>query len=432
MAKTPRSKIVSKKYLARQERENIQKRYLLIGTLIVLVLVIGVIVYGVLDQRVFQFNRAVAVVNGEKIKLGELQARASFNRVQLVQQYNQTIQLAQLFGQDPNNSEYFSSSLQQIQTQLDDQTSLGTISLNQLIDEKLIEQQAKEMGVTVTDAEVEARVQAFFGFYPKGTPTSAPVPTQWSTPTLSATQLAIVTLTPTPTLEPTPTLDPTQAAVTPTVTVSVEPTAEGSATPQPTPTVYTEAGYKADLKTYTDNLGKYGITEADLRKIFRSELLRERMMDKVVTDVARDQEMVWARHILVADEVAALAALESIKNGEDFAAVAARVSTDESNKNSGGDLGWFARGAMVKEFEDAAFALKIGEISQPVKTSFGYHLIQALGHEVRPLSTDEYDQARQTSFSNWLTGLREKEGAVQTFDFWIGKLPTQPSLSTGV
>lgn len=431
MAKNPRLKIVNQKHLARQEREDIQKRYLLIGTIVVLVLVIAVIIYGVLDQRVFQYNRAVAVVNGEKIKLGELQSRVSFNRIQLVQQYNQTIQLAQLFGQDPANSDYFASSLQQIQTQLDDSESLGTLSLNQLIDEVLVDQQAKEMGITVSDAEVQARVEEFFGYYPKGTPTSAPVPTEWSTPTLSATQLAIVTITPTPTLEPTATLDPAQAATTPTATVPAEPTPAQSVTPLPTATPYTEAGFQSDLKQYSDNLAEYGIKEADLRKIFRSELLRDRMMDKVAVDVAREQEMVWARHILVADEIAALAALESIKNGEDFAAVAARVSTDESNKNQGGDLGWFARGAMVKEFEDAAFALAIGEISLPVKTDFGYHIIQALGHEVRPLASDEYDQARQTAFTDWVTGLREKEGAVQTFDFWIGKMPTQPSLNAG-
>jgi len=432
MAKTPRSKIVSQKHLARLEREQIQRRYLLIGTIVILLLVVGVMVYGFLDQRYFQFNRTVATVNGETVKLGELQSRVSFNRIQLIQQYSQTVQLAQLFGQDPANSEYFSGSLQQIQTQLEDETSLGTLSLQQMTDELLIKQQADTMGVSVSEEEVDARIQEFFGFFPNGTPTPAATATEWATPTLSATQLAIVTITPTPTEEPTATPDPAVEAATATATLAAEPTPAQSATPLPTATAYTEAGFQADFKSYMDSLDQYGIKESDLRRIFQAELLRNKMIDKIAVDVKAEEEMVWARHILVADEATALAARERIINGEDFAAVAAELSTDTSNKDTGGDLGWFNRSAMVEPFGEVAFALEIGEISQPVQTDFGFHLIQVLGHEVRPLDSDAFQTARETAFEEWMTGLREAEGAVVTFDnVWAGKLPTEPALDLG-
>lgn len=83
-----------------------------------------------------------------------------------------------------------------------------------------------------------------------------------------------------------------------------------------------------------------------------------------------------ASHILVADEKTAKEVKEKLDKGEDFAALAKKYSKDTANAANGGELGTFSRGQMVKEFEDAAFSLKEGEISAPVKTQFGYHIIK--------------------------------------------------------
>jgi len=87
-------------------------------------------------------------------------------------------------------------------------------------------------------------------------------------------------------------------------------------------------------------------------------------------------ESVRARHILVDDEEKAKEVLEKAKGGKDFAELAKEYSTDLTNKENGGDLGYFERGNMVPEFENAAFAMKAGEISDIVKTQFGYHIIK--------------------------------------------------------
>lgn len=85
-----------------------------------------------------------------------------------------------------------------------------------------------------------------------------------------------------------------------------------------------------------------------------------------------------ASHILVEKHSQALRVLEELKNGADFKDLARKYSQCPSKKR-GGDLGFFGQGQMVKEFERAAFALKVGEVSQPVKTQFGYHIIKRTG-----------------------------------------------------
>ena len=82
-----------------------------------------------------------------------------------------------------------------------------------------------------------------------------------------------------------------------------------------------------------------------------------------------------ASHILVKTEEEAKKLLEEIKNGADFAKLASEHSMCPSGRD-GGDLRFFGRGMMVKPFEDAAFSLEVGELSQPVQTQFGWHLIE--------------------------------------------------------
>jgi peptidyl-prolyl cis-trans isomerase C len=83
---------------------------------------------------------------------------------------------------------------------------------------------------------------------------------------------------------------------------------------------------------------------------------------------------VRASHILVKTESEALSLLNQIKSGSDFKEIAKAYSECPS-KRAGGDLGYFKRGMMVKEFEDAAFNMNRGQVSEPVKTQFGYHII---------------------------------------------------------
>jgi peptidyl-prolyl cis-trans isomerase C len=87
---------------------------------------------------------------------------------------------------------------------------------------------------------------------------------------------------------------------------------------------------------------------------------------------------VRAFHILVKSEGEAQKIMKRLNDGEEFAKVARRFSSCPSGKN-GGDLGWFGKGQMVPEFEQAAFAADVGKVIGPIKTQFGYHVIKISG-----------------------------------------------------
>ncbi|MCM3574295.1 peptidylprolyl isomerase [Mesobacillus subterraneus] len=124
------------------------------------------------------------------------------------------------------------------------------------------------------------------------------------------------------------------------------------------------------------------------------------------------KEQVKASHILVEDEATAKKVKEELDNGKDFAELAKEYSTDTSNADKGGDLGYFGKGEMAEEFENAAFALEISAISEPVKTEFGYHIIKLVDKKAAKTAKFDdqkdkikellFDQKVQAEYTNWL------------------------------
>jgi len=225
------------------------------------------------------------------------------------------------------------------------------------------------------------------------------------------------------------------ATTAPTATATGIPTITPTSAPSPTPTEYTEQGFKDLYNETVDSLKTSAeISEKDLRYIITSQLYRQKMLKIVLEElgVKPEEEQVWARHILVADEATAKDILQRLEGGEDWSNLASEFSTDTSNKELGGDLGWFGRGAMVAEFEDTAFKLKAGEISpEPVETSFGWHLIQVLGHENRPLSESAYQQLQSQKFDEWLKTIRDS-AEIEIRDYWLELVPEVPTLPAEV
>jgi parvulin-like peptidyl-prolyl isomerase len=138
--------------------------------------------------------------------------------------------------------------------------------------------------------------------------------------------------------------------------------------------------------------------------VVKPAVLKSKLIAALAGPVQTSGLQIHTRHILVANEQDASTVKKDLDAGADFAAEAKKYSTDTSNKDKGGDLGWFGKGVMVPEFEQAAFALKVGEISQPVKTTFGYHIIQVLESDPnRPFNADRVEQLREQGYQAWLS-----------------------------
>jgi hypothetical protein len=432
MANAPKQKVINRRHVARLERERQQQRWLIIGSIAVGALVVLIILFGVLNQRVFQPSVAVARVDGEKISVTQFQDRVRFTRQQMIQQLNQLQQMATMFGDQ--GAQYFGAQIDQINSQLNDPATMGTQVLDQMVNEIVIRQEAEARGITVSEADVDKGLQEAFGYYANGTPTPQPELTLQPTSTLSALQMTLMPPTATPTATVEPTADPSQPTATleptlaPTATADPNATAIPTEAPLPTATAYTEEGFNQTLDNFVTGLEDIDFSENDLRGLIRAQLYQEKLFEAVTADVTREQEMVWARHILVTTEEEAQAVIDRLNAGEDFAAIAAEVSLDTSNKDQGGDLQWFTRERMVTPFSDAAFAMEVGEISAPVQTEFGYHVIQVLGKEVRQLDPDSYDQARQTAFNAFLEDLKAKKDITREENI-TDLVPNEPAVS---
>jgi peptidyl-prolyl cis-trans isomerase C len=138
--------------------------------------------------------------------------------------------------------------------------------------------------------------------------------------------------------------------------------------------------HKALMEALLQDAGKAAMTDDAMHKVY----------DEAIKQTPNEQE-VHARHILVATEGEAKDIEAQLKNGADFATLAKQNSKDPGAAE-GGDLGYFTKDQMVPEFAEAAFKLDKGQISEPVKTQFGWHIIKLEDKRVKP--TPSYDQVK--------------------------------------
>lgn len=146
---------------------------------------------------------------------------------------------------------------------------------------------------------------------------------------------------------------------------------------------------------YFEKQLKGAISEADAKKIYDQRVAQLKSEDEVA-----------ARHILVDTEEKAKEILAKIKAGGDFAALAKENSTDTGSKEQGGFLGYFGRGQMIPEFEKAAFTMIKGQVSEPVKTNFGWHVIKLEDRRRKP--PPSFDEVKETIL-NSLAVLKAQE-----------------------
>ncbi len=165
-------------------------------------------------------------------------------------------------------------------------------------------------------------------------------------------------------------------------------------------------------------LKRQGLTLSRFKNMLREEMLVQKMIRKVregVRVTPDDLREVRASHILVTTEAEANQLLQRIKKGESFSSLARKYSKDPGSADQGGDLGYFSTGMMVEPFQSAAFGLKVDEVSDVVKTDFGYHIIKVTDTRLRKFEGEEKDiekaalaEKQQQAYQRWFTELKSK------------------------
>ncbi|MBZ0280233.1 MAG: peptidylprolyl isomerase [Anaerolineae bacterium] len=149
-------------------------------------------------------------------------------------------------------------------------------------------------------------------------------------------------------------------------------------------------------------------TQEEFAESLRSTLINNLVRDVLTADLEGNVRQVHARHILVRTQAEAQDAMARISAGEDFAALAVSLSMDEMTRQNGGDLGWFTQEELlVPELAQVAFSLQPGQVGGPVGTTLGYHLVQTIEFEDRPVDPDRRVYIAQARFENWLRPLYE-------------------------
>ncbi|MXX24804.1 MAG: hypothetical protein F4Z82_05060 [Caldilineaceae bacterium SB0668_bin_21] len=495
--------------LRARDRERNLRLTAIVGGIVGVALLL--VLYGVVNELIIKPNSVLAQVEDQTIVTRDFWQQTRLRESELE---NQRLRL-QIFAQQFGDSSLFASQIASINATLASPLTLGTQVLNDMIEGAVLQIKAPEVGVSVTDEEVEetlleevARGQGAL---------TVPQATATADASIEATATA-ETFTPTPVPSPAPTPeDSSDSAPTAVAAAAETETLEEAPTPEP-PTVLTDALYAEGLSTLEENLRENaGMSLATYREVIRARLLRTKMSETVSRDLVSDtEEQVRVRHILISvnpapepagetegatpaaettpappgsteadaestvapaaeitvevggedekspaetpppapesrdedgespeapaaettagdgaeddevgsppapeiwnpdtnndgrvDDAEALAFAQilhqRILDGEDFADLALRFSNDPGSGSQGGDLGWAGRGRYVPEFEETAFSLGVGEMSAPVKSTFGYHIIEVLERDdERPKEEASLQQEYAAAFQTWL------------------------------
>ncbi len=305
---------------------------------------------------------AVATVGADPIPTGVFQQRVRLSRWMASQQL---LLIAQDYGvnalTDPNspfNAQYKAIS---------DYPAFAQQVLDGLITIRLVQHEAAARSLTVTDAETQEQISAFFGYTP------------------------------------------------------------GAAAEGQTPEQAAQE-FQENRDNYFGQAGMVArMSQADVIATFAEQALQIKLYRLLTQNLPAQAEQVKVRHILVNSADTANALLTQIRGGADLGELAKANSLDTQSAASGGEMDWSPRGVFVPEFETPIWNARPGDLLGPIHTPFGYHVVQVIGREVRALSEADLARERDVAFRQWLQQARERAG-VKIVDNWQALIPVEPTL----
>jgi parvulin-like peptidyl-prolyl isomerase len=355
--RTPRREAVqdtrqTKKQIAHGKRQARQQLIILLSLVALGVVIVGIAIAAVVNVVVMKQRQAAATVDGTAIRQSDLVALTNVRRANLqsaISQYNQEIQ-----GLDPNDSnnqfliQFYQQQVDQMNTEL---TNIEQSSLEELIDDALIQEKATQTGLSVSASEVQQSIDK---------------------------DLAQVFATPTP-------------PVTPTETVA-------TATP---------VSQSVIDSFYATSIANMNVSDKAFRAILRRSLLRTKVQDLLASEVPTTGLVAHVQLIQTDTEDKAIAAEQRVKNGEDFAVVAREVSSDTLVQTNGGDLSWQTPDQLTtkygQEVETLAFAtLNPGDLGRTTSNGKFYVVRLVEKDENGPLPADVLSAKQSSALTDWL------------------------------
>lgn len=340
----------TKKQIALRRREARQKRIIWLSVGGLALVILAIIMVGLLQELVFEPGRPVAIVNGAKIRAADYRDLVNHRRFSLHQQEQMLQQ--ELNRLDPDNEQdqflisIYEQQIAQIRSSL---TFVPDSALDELIDHELIRQKAEELGLTVTEIEIDQAID-----------------------------------------------EDLQRAASPSYQMPVTDTVP-MATPIPQERLN---------EIYYSALERMGLSEKAFRLIVRRNLLQDKIQEVLASQVPITGLVIHLQLIKTDTEEQAMAAQERIEKGEDFAVVAREVSTDTLSAENGGDLGWLTpeqiNGRYGPAVEAQALALEIDKLTL-VKGEDVFYLLRVLGRDGHgPLPNEVVAERRNNALSDWL------------------------------
>jgi parvulin-like peptidyl-prolyl isomerase len=430
---------------AQREQQRIRNLYTLgiaLGAFVLLVLA-----FAVISTFIIKPNSEVASVNGTKINRATYSKLRKWNLFQQVQQQAIQDQLTTQTGGTISDSSILTGLVQQLKD-VDNESTLDQSTIQALVDDEVLRQASiKDFQLNPTTDQLKDEAKK--DFLPSPTP---PPSSETPTPEISGTPTSTVpptstpissTITPSPTQTRTPTITPTRGTptVTPTATATYPPVPGASATAESIYNRYVKAITGGPNPSTSEQICAYGcpgLNESDYLNIvieprWRQNTVTDHFASTIITDV----EQIHVQHILTDTQEGAVKIRQMLDAGADFTTLANEQSSEQiqnvqnGSPANGGDLGWFPQDTdinnLVPEFVAGAWPVKAGEYSQPVQTSFGWHIIKVIERNPHmPLTQAQIDTKKNKLYSDWLAAA--KTAAVITPSFAQQPTPTAPPL----
>ncbi len=409
--------------ISRREREARRQRQLRWGIGIAAALAVLVLLVFSVNDYIVKPRKVLASINGTEIQRRDYWKYRSMTLINQASQYQQFAN----FVQGDQQTQYLQLAAQARQ-ELDTvwgSTDVDDATLEQMVDGQVFLKNLDSFNLNISEQDVNDYVVRRFGpsnsalAQPSPSPTLIPERAAWATATAAASTAEALRNAPVPTSAPLPGAPganpPSSAAIptnipgttVPSPATSVATPVAASTAPAGTPgAAEAESTAVANFDQFKDATFKTAhMSRKDYdRLIVRPDLAREKVTAAIDAQVGQAAEQVHAAHILVDTEDLARSIHDQVtKPAANFEQVAREQSTDQSTRANGGDLGWFTRVEVVPSFADAAFALQPGQISEPVKSQFGWHVIKVYDHARNRAMTDEQiDKVKSARVDAWL------------------------------